>query len=181
MKAAVLYWSKTGNTEKVASAIRETLEEAGAEVVLSTTDESAGIDFFDFDLIFLGFPSYQWRAPQPVEDFLAAKFREYYGQGRVKAGAPGVPGKHAVMFCTYSGPHTGVREALPATLRAGQYFEHVGIPVLAEWHVVGEFHSSLEMSTEGRLGDIRGRPNEEDLNAVRQDVRELLGRVGLTS
>ena len=43
--------------------------------------------------------------------------------------------------------------------------------------VVGEFHGSEERSTAGRLGDIRGRPNEDDLNQVRRDTAALLGRI----
>jgi hypothetical protein len=81
-----------------------------------------------------------------------------------------------VVFCTYSGPHTGLAEAIPATLRAGQFFEHLGIAVLAAWHVIGEFHGSVELSTKGRLGDIRGRPNADDLLKVKQDVRQILAR-----
>lgn len=176
MKAAVLYWSKTGNTEKVAGTIKDALEKAGSEVRYACIEEAGDLDYFDFDLIFFGFPSYKWRPPQPVEDFLDAKHRQYKEQGRILAGSPEVRGVSAVVFCTYSGPHTGVREAVPATLRAGQYFEHLGIPVLAEWHVVGEFHGSLEMSTRGRLGDIRGRPSDEDLEKVKLDVARLLAQ-----
>jgi len=177
MKAAILYWSKTGNTEKVAGVIREALEEAGADVLYRRTDDADDVDFFDYDIVFVGFPSYQWRPPKPVEDFLASKFSSYHKQGRVKVGAPKVPGCNAVMFCTYSGPHTGLNEAIPATKRAGQFFEHLGFNVLEEWHVVGEFHGSEELSTKGRLGDIRGRPNEDDLKKVRNEVVQLLSRM----
>jgi hypothetical protein len=174
MRAAVLYWSKTGNTEKVAGAIRESLTSAGADVLFERVEKATDIDYFDFDLIFLGFPSYKWRPPQPVEEFLDAKHREHHKKGQVRPAGPEVAGLRAVVFCTYSGTHTGLREAVPATLVAGQYFEHVGIPVIAEWHVVGEFHGSIEASTEGRLGDIRGRPNSDDLEKVKSDVGKLL-------
>jgi hypothetical protein len=48
---------------------------------------------------------------------------------------------------------------------------------LDEWYVVGEFHGSEEKSTMGRMGDIRGRPNEEDLRKVRQDTIRLAHRI----
>jgi len=166
MKAAIIYWSKTGNTEKVALAINEALEAAGIEVLLRRTEEAAGINFYDYDLICIGFPSYQWSPPKPVDKFLKSKFAEYRRQGRVKVGAPKVPGKNALIFCTYSGPHTGINEAIPAGKYAGQFFEHLGFTVWDEWYVVGEFHGSEEASTRGRLGDIRGRPNAEDLRKV---------------
>jgi len=177
MKAAILYWSKTGNTEKVALAIAEELAAAGVDVVFRRTEEAGDIDFFSYDLVCVGFPSYRWHPPRPVDDFLKEKHREYRGRGRVETGAPKVPGKHALVFCTYSGPHTGIREAIPAGLYVGQFFEHLGFSVLGEWYIVGEFHGSLEKSTRGRLGDIRGRPDEEDLDEVRRRVARLLERV----
>ncbi|MBN1640519.1 MAG: flavodoxin domain-containing protein [Anaerolineae bacterium] len=174
MKAAVVYWSRTGNTEKVAQAIAETLAEQGVEVVYRRAEEAADLDWFEYDLYCLGFPSYGWLPPQPVRDLLSNKFAEYRKAGRIRTGAPPVPGKHALVFCTYSGPHTGVDEAIPAGKHAGQFFAHVGIQVLDEWYVVGEFHGSLEHSTQGRMGDIRGRPNADDLERVRQDTRALV-------
>lgn len=137
MKAAVLYWSKTGNTLKVAYAIAAGLEMAGVGVFLSPIDEKTTIDFYDYDLICLGFPSYQWSPPTPVSDFLRRKFAEY--RQNVKVSAPPHPGKHVLIFCSYSGQHTGLNEATPAGKFAGQFFEHLGIPVIDEWYVIGEF------------------------------------------
>lgn len=174
MKAAIVYWSKTGNTEKVALAIKEGLEEAGVEVVLTRAEESNDIDFFDYDLACLGFPTYQWHPPEPMGAFIKRKFSGYREGGRVKLGAPKVPGKNALIFCTYSGPHTGINEAIPAGKYVGQFFEHLGFTVLDEWYVLGEYHGSEERSTKGRMGDIRGRPNEEDLRKVKRDVSHLL-------
>lgn len=48
MKAAIIYWSKTGNTEKVALAINEALEAAGVEVLLKRTEEAADVNFYDY-------------------------------------------------------------------------------------------------------------------------------------
>jgi len=173
MDAIIIYWSNTGNTEKAALAIQEGLQEAGADCLLKRVEEAGDIDFFDYDLVCIGFPSYQWSPPQPMDKFLKEKFTDYHKQGQVKKGAPAVPGKNALIFCTYSGPHTGIREAIPAGLYVGQFFEHVGFTVLDEWYIVGEFHGREEENTKGRLGDIRGRPNEEDLRKVKQDARLL--------
>ena len=179
MKVAIIYWSKTGNTEKVALAINETLEAAGVRVLLKRAEEATDVDFYGYDLICIGFPSYQWSPPKPMGEFLKAKFVEYRKQGCVKVGAPKIPGKNALIFCTYSGPHTGINEAIPAGKYAGQFFEHLGFTVLDEWYIVGEYHGSEEASTLGRLGDIRGRPNAEDLRKVKQDVTHLLQALGL--
>jgi hypothetical protein len=174
VNAIIIYWSKTGNTEKVARAIQEGLKKARVDVLLQRVEDAGDIDFYVYDLVCIGFPSYRWSPPEPMDEFLKAKFRVYRSQGRVKTGAPKVPGKSALVFCTYSGPHTGIREAIPAGLYAGQFFEHLGFTVLDEWYVVGEYHGSEESSTKGRLGDIRGRPNGEDLRKVKQDTRRLV-------
>ncbi|MDI6754244.1 MAG: flavodoxin domain-containing protein, partial [Thermodesulfobacteriota bacterium] len=80
MKAAILYWSKSGNTEKVALAIKEGLEAAGAQVDCLKTGEAAGIDYFAYDLICVGFPSYHWHVPEPVDAFLKKKHAGYRDQ-----------------------------------------------------------------------------------------------------
>jgi hypothetical protein len=177
MQAAVVYWSKTGNTEKVARTIQRTLQARNVDVTCRRVEEAADLDWFAYDLLCLGFPSYGWSPPEPVGDWLKGRFAEYRAQGRVKTGAPEVPGIHVLIFCTYSGPHTGIDEAIPATQYAGQFFAHLGLRVVDEWYVIGEFHGSLERSTRGRLGDIRGRPDEQDLAQVERDTRSLLDQI----
>ena len=176
-KAAIIYWSKTGNTQKVADTIEQTLSEANVEVHTTTPQDAGDLDWYDYDLVCLGFPSYSWQPPAPMDEYLKRSFIRYRKQKRIKVGAPLVPGKHALVFCTYSGPHTGIDEATPAVDYAGQYFAHLGFAVLGKWCIVGEFHGSLENSTLGRLGDIRGRPDEQDLEQVRQDTLEILAHI----
>ena len=181
MKAVIIYWSKSGNTEKVAKAIQEGLEASGAEVLVKNPEDARDIDYYDWDLICLGFPSYRWHPPEPMDTFLKTQHSKYRQAGRVKAGSPKISGKNVLIFCTYSGPHTGINEALPAGRYAGQFFEHLGFPVVAEWYILSEFHGSEEMSTKGRMGDIRGRPNEEDLKKVRQNAANLWLTISRTS
>ena len=178
MNAIIVYWSKTGNTEKVARALREGLMEGGYEVSLLRVEEAGDIDFFDYDLACFGFPVHQWNPAKPVDTYLREKSRDYRKQGRIRPRAPVVPGKNALIFCTYAGPHTGEREAEPAGLFAGQFFEHLGFTVLDVWYVVGEFHGREDLSTLGRFGDIRGRPNSDDLEKVRKDAARLVAGIG---
>jgi multimeric flavodoxin WrbA len=180
MKAAIIYWSKTGNTAKVAQALRRGLERAAVRVTLLRVEEAKEVDYYAYDLICVGFPSYRWHPPKPMDAFLTEKFNGYHREGRVKVGAPPVPGQHALIFCTYSGPHTGINEAIPAGKYAGQFFEHLGIPVVDEWYVLGEFHGSLEKSTQGREGDIRGRPDQQDLAQIERDAQALVARLRTT-
>lgn len=178
MKSAVIiYWSKTGNTEKIAHAIREGLERAGVEVTVKRTEEAEEIDWFEYDLVCVGVPSYSWHTPEPVTRFLQGRFNHYRQQGRIRPSSPRVPGKNALVFCTYSGPHTGIDEAIPCGKYMGQFFEHLGITVLDEWYVLSEFHGSVENSTKGRMGDIRGKPTPEDLKAISVKAEKLAAEI----
>jgi len=172
-KALLIYWSKTGNTEKVAHAIKQGLEEKGVQVTIKKPEEAENIDYFDFDLVCVGAPSYSWHPPEPITDFLKKKFATYRQQGKVKPSAPKVPGKNALIFVTYSGPHTGIDEATPAGKDMCQFFEHIGFNIIDEWYVLSEFHGSLENSTKGRMGDIRGKPTEEDLQKIKEDANRV--------
>lgn len=55
MKTVVLYWSKTGNTQKVARAIGEVLDQASFDVRLVRVQAAGETDWFDYDLVCLGF------------------------------------------------------------------------------------------------------------------------------
>ena len=174
MKALIIYWSATGNTEKVANAIQSSLLQEKVTPKLMKIPEGEEEELYDYDLVFLGSPSYEWHPPEPVLHFIQKKIGQHRERGDVKLCAPKVPGKTAVIFCTYSGPHTGVNEAIPVCKYLGQFFEHLGFEVAGEWCIVGEFHNRPEFSTKGKLGDIRGRPNEQDLSRVENDVRKLI-------
>ena len=48
-----------------------------------------------------------------------------------------------------------------------------------EWAIVGEFQGAgPEYNSAGRLGDISGRPNEQDLQEIEGKVRGLIKRLG---
>jgi flavodoxin len=176
-RAVIIYWSRTGNTKKVAFAIKEGLESAGVNVSIKKTTEAADIDYFDYDLVCVGVPSIQWHPPKQVTEFLLKKFDDYRKHEKIKTSAPKVAGKNALIFCTYSGSHTGLNEATPVGKYVGQFFEHLGFTVLDEWYVLSEFHGSEERSTKGRMGDIRGKPTEEDLQKIRMDAKKLASKL----
>jgi hypothetical protein len=49
----------------------------------------------------------------------------------------------------------------------------LGYTIIGEWYVVGEYKPEevRNHSIGGRLGDIRGRPNEDDLREVAEKVK----------
>jgi menaquinone-dependent protoporphyrinogen IX oxidase len=175
--AVIIYWSKTGNTEKVANAIKKGLEEIGIQVTMKRPEEAENIDYFDYDLVCVGAPSYSWHPPEPMTNFLKKKFAAYRQQGKIKLSAPKVLGKNALIFVTYSGPHTGIDEATPVGKYIRQFFEHIGFNVIDELYVLSEFHGSLENSTKGMMGDIRGKPTSEELKKVEEDIKRVASMI----
>ncbi len=124
-----------------------------------------------------GHPPYNWLPPKPMEEYLRSMFNRYKKEGRIKPGVPTLPGKYALVFCTYSGPHTGIREAIPVGKYVGQFFEHFGIAVIDEWYVLSEFHGSEENSTLGRMGNIKGLPSKDDLERIKSRAVNLVQRL----
>ncbi|XHH09745.1 MAG: flavodoxin family protein [Candidatus Bathyarchaeia archaeon] len=178
MKSALLiYHSSTGNTKKVAEALKEGLEAGGVTVEVKKPQEAVDLDFYSYDLVCVGTPSISWQPAKPVIDLMNAKMNQYRDEGKIKPSAPKLPGKNAMVFVTYSGPHTGVDEATPVGKILGQYFEHWGFTVLEEMYVLCEFIGRLDLSTQGRMGDIRGKPNAEELAKVKSDAQKLAARL----
>lgn len=173
--ALMVYFSSTKNTEKVALAIKAGLETSGVNVEVKKPQEATELDFYGYDLVCVGSPSIEWQPAKPMADMLKAKLNLYRSQGKIKPSAPKVAGKNALVFVTYSGPHTGMDEATPAGKIMRQYFEHFGFCILAEWYVLCEFHGRLDLSTQGRMGDIRGKPSAEELAKIQRDA-ETIGK-----
>lgn len=173
--ALVLYWSKNGNTRRVAEAIHGALAASGIGAEIAEIAADLQIDAFAPNLVFLGAPVYGNLAPKPVMTFLQALRSRAAGL----PSAPERPGHFAVTFCTYGGGHTGVGEAIPLLRYIGQVFEHEGIRVVEEWPVVGSFPEvgDPEYNVRGRFGDITGRPDQRDLSEIATRVGGLLRRL----
>jgi flavodoxin len=67
----IVYFSKFGNTRKLAEAIAETLKQAGGTRVVSI-DQLAASDFEGVDLVMVGTPTHAFSVPQVVRAALAA-------------------------------------------------------------------------------------------------------------
>ena len=72
MKASVIFWSGTGNTEAMANEIAAKLKELGADTKLLTVEEASVDDAKDADLLALGCPA--MGAEELEEDY----FRPYF-------------------------------------------------------------------------------------------------------
>ncbi len=177
-KVLVLYYTMNGSTKKVAEKIAEGFEREEMDISLQTIAEAEDkdIEYFDYDLICLGFPSIHWHVPVPVEKYLKKQFQKHTKEGRIVPGAPRI-GKDVLLFCTYCGTHTGIREAEPAVRYAEQFFEHVGFSVVDEWYIIGEFKNNEPNNKYGRLGNISGLPDEASLKRVQSAAENLASRL----
>jgi hypothetical protein len=178
-KVIIIYHSTTGNTEKVAQAVERGIRAGGVVPTVKKVGEALKEDLYDYDLVCLGSPVVHSLPPAPVMRYLHAKGKEYRERGDVRLPAREIPGKRAIIFITYSGPHIGIDEATPAGKYLSQFLEHLGFEVQDEIYVVGEFHSWRRASTNGFLGDIRGRPNREDLATVETRIAGIAHELAL--
>ena len=177
MKILNLYYSSTGNTEKVAQRIAATAEKLGHEIDTVKIAGDQDLDLLKYDLVFLGSGVYQWLPGKPLQEFIGARLSHYVAAEEIKLAAPRRPHKRGVVYCTYGGAHTGINEAIPAVKYMGQLLDHLGFEVAAEWYFIGEYPGKgpmKEYSVGGRLGNIEGRPNEGDLKEVAERVTGIL-------
>jgi flavodoxin len=176
MKILNMYYSLTGNTEKVAAAIDEALRGLGHEVdSVRVTSKDVEIDLLQYEWVFVGSGVYAQLPGKPLIELYRERMQGYNKSGQIRPGSPRLPAAKAVIYCTYGGVHTGINEAIPAVKYMGQLFDHLGYTIEGEWYVVGEYKGELSKhSTGGRLGDIRGRPNAEDLKEVAERVKGIL-------
>jgi multimeric flavodoxin WrbA len=178
MKILNLYFSSTGNTEKVAQRISASAAQEGHEVdTVKITGGKEEVDILRYDLVFIGSGVYQWLPGKALQEFIGARLSHYSEAKEIKMASPRRPQKKGVVYCTYGGAHTGANEAIPAVKYMGQLLDHLGIEVVAEWYIIGAYPGTgrfKDFSAGGRLGNIEGRPNDADLADVAQRVAGVL-------
>jgi hypothetical protein len=174
-KALILYYSKTGNTKKVAFAIEKGIRKGGLQPTVKRISEALNENYYDYDLICFGSPTRHAFPPKEVINFIHKHFLKFRRSPReVQLPSLPIPGKYALIFVTFSGPHIGVKEAFPVGKFLVQDFMHLGFKIVGEWYIVGEFHRWKDGSTKGSLGDIRGRPNQEDLTQIEEKIKRII-------
>lgn len=175
LNALVMYFSPGGNTKKVAEAIAQGLESQQAKVTLGSLNELQEADLYDYDLVCLGAPAYNFTVPDPVKRYSSQQMKIHNASGNVVPGAPQRPGLWGVTFVTYAGPHTGIAEATPAGDHMAQMLRHLGYQVRCQWYTLGAYHGDRDQpnNTIGYLGDIRGRPDEHDLAVAQRNAAGL--------
>ena len=157
--------------------IRDVLKDLGHETeTVKVAEKGLDLDILSYDFVFVGSGVYGQLPGKALMDFSRESIQRYAGAGEIRPAAPRRQSAYCIVYCTYGGGHTGVNEAVPAVKFMGQLFDHLGYTILAEWYVIGEYKTERlrQMSVSGRLGDIRGRPNEQDLQEIEEKVRGVL-------
>ena len=177
MNVLNIFYSSTGNTEKVAVSIEETLKNLGHTVdTVKITTRTKQVDILKYPFVFVGSGVYRQFPGKPLMTLFTNLLQEYMKKGNIKLASPRRVASNVVVYCTYGGTHTGINEAIPAVKYMGQLFDHLGYTIAGEWYVVGEYRPPEKFkkhSISGRLGDIRGRPNEQDLKEVSEMVKGI--------
>lgn len=177
IKVLNLYSSLSGQTYKIAQEIEKACQSAACAVsTINVRNQQETLDFFEYDMIFAGSGVYTWLPDKHMCSFIDRQLSEARTNDLIKLSSPRVLGKYVCVYCTYGGPHTGEAEAVPAVKYMGQLFDHLGISIASEWCIPGAFipvkmHS---FNTQGRLGNIEGRPNADDLKNVYEQTMGLL-------
>jgi len=155
VRALIIFYSETGNTEKVARAIAEGLERAGVKTLVERIENLRPEEIRHFDLVCIGTPVH-YAAP-------ASRVREFLEK------LPELNGKKAAVFCTY-----GLFGASRTLAMLRSILEERRAEVLGELKITGTVYHFRPVVLK------RGRPNAEDLMKCRK-FGEHLGHTLLSS
>ncbi len=171
MKIGIIYFSNTGNTEKIARAMANALSDH--EVDLCSVNGADNTNLSKYDLLFLGSGVYASRASNTLIKFISS--------------APALPKKIA-LFCT----HESLQFYQKPFKKLEKVFQKQGCSVIGEFDCVGE---NLGMKMEDRmkmieslppdkreevkksLGLSKGRPNEEDMSNAKKFALEMIKKL----
>ena len=183
MEILNLYASLNGQTQKVALEIEKAIVEGGNGVkTVNVKDQEDTINLLNYDMIFIGSGVYTWLPGKSMLNWIEKQMDYVRKNDLVLPCAPRIPGKFVCVYCTYAGPHTGEAEAIPAIKYMGQLFDHLGFTIADEWSIPGAFipKKLQHFNLSGRLGNIEGRPNAEDLKHVREKTAGLIKSLSFT-
>ena len=111
MLVKIIYWSGTGNTEKMAEAVREGVSEGGAEAEVVRVSEAKAAEAVDADVLALGCP------PMGDEVLEETEMEPFVSELEKQEGAKN---KRLVLFGSYGwGDKRWMREWQARMIKAG--------------------------------------------------------------
>jgi len=168
-KNLIVYGSITQNTEKVAFEIDKAFSRHGWQSDLKKIHQGYNVlnpdfDFNDYDFVCVGSPVI-WRLPlEAVVRLMRLRDRAHK---RIDAGP-----KKSMVFCTYAGIHLGPKEAEAALKLLEIEIEHLGFRVAHSLAIPGRYGDHY--TPQWFHGDMRDRPNQQDLQDVHSCIDAIL-------
>jgi NAD(P)H dehydrogenase (quinone) len=104
MKILIVYDSKTGNTERMAYAIKKGVESTNVEVKLKKVEDASIDELIKVEGIILGSPVYYGLPSAKIKQFIDESIK-YHGK---------LNGKIGGAFCSAGGSHTGAETTILA-------------------------------------------------------------------
>lgn len=160
--ACVLWFSQTGNTRRVGTAIASALRAAGLEVRSSDYREAGALDLADFDLLIMGSPVYFSDVPDNLRQWLEE--------------LPALGGTPVAAYATFGSPGHGQEHTAAAVL--GGLAACGGVPVgTGTFGCMSLFAPSWSSSEDCRALSHKHLPDAETYEAARSFARSLLARI----
>jgi flavodoxin len=178
-KGLIIYQTQTGNTEKVALRFKKVFEKKGWACDIFKVDKNMNADnmpfkFEDYDFLCAGSGVYAALPGKDVTDIMFKTTHRPKRNGKiVRVHRKITPGpKKGVVFVTYAGTHLGPKEAEPSLSLLELNIEHLKFICIGRFSCPGAMGKK---ATPGYwFGDIRGRPNERDLQKAEIFLEEKL-------
>jgi len=86
VKILIVYYSKTGHTEKMADAVEEAIKQEGVEAVKKKIEDTQVDELLNFDGIIIGSPCYYGTMAYPIKKLIDESVK-FHGKLAGKAGA----------------------------------------------------------------------------------------------
>jgi len=160
MRACIVYFSQTRNTQKIAEAIQEQMAEAAGHCAMLRIEEADPAIFSNYDLVGFGLPAFYFREPINVNHF----FNDMPDQG--SAGQP----KPFFFFITHGGTPGDVYSRIDR-LAASRGLGTLG------------FFQCLGVDTYPPFADRKpltahGHPDQNDLLQAKTFAKDIIHRAG---
>ncbi len=153
MKLALVYFSATGNTAKIAKILRDEFTQNQYKVVefdITSFSDRKSVSFKHFDFVIFGFPVYGSFAPRIIIDWVRTLKEE---------------SKICAQYFTYGGPTIGV-----AHYTTKELLNQQGFKVLAS----GEFLGKHTYNVGNGFNLMEGHPNEDDVRIARNFAKAII-------
>lgn len=156
-KAAVLWYSQTGNTQKCGKVLAKTFEKKGITVIYGDLRHFDKTKIVDVDLIVIGSPVFYYDTPDFVKDFIRS--------------LPDLKGIPVAAYVTFGGPEGNQHNAACSILES--LVHKNGVPVgLETFMSISSYSPSFKVNDK----DVKTKQNTilPDLNTYKK-VREYAG------